>query len=81
MKASPVGLAKLARKKTESVFIIPIGIAYSKASPNFRSAFCLSLGQPIAMNDYSDFTIKEFNKFLNEKMIKEEEIALKNLGR
>ena len=33
------------------------------------------------MNDYLKFTIKEFNKFLNEKMIKEEKIALKNVGR
>ncbi|KGG02030.1 1-acyl-sn-glycerol-3-phosphate acyltransferase [Prochlorococcus marinus str. MIT 9311] len=74
-------LARLATKKTESIIIIPIGIAYSKISPNFRSEFCLSFGQPIAMNDYLNFTIKEFNKFLNEKMLKEEEIALKNVGR
>jgi len=33
------------------------------------------------MNDYLNLTIKEFNKFLSEKMIKEEEIALKNVGR
>ena len=74
-------LAKLARKKTESVFIIPIGIAYSKASPNFRSAFCLSLGQPIEITDKFDFNIKKFNIYLNEKMIQEEEKALKNVGR
>ena len=74
-------LARLATKKTESIIIIPIGIAYSKVTPNFRSEFCLSLGQPIAMNDYLNFTIKEFNKFLNEKMRKQEEIALKNVGR
>ena len=74
-------LARLATKKTESIIIIPIGIAYSKISPNFRSEFCLSFGQPIEMNDYLNFTIKEFNKFLNEKMIQEEEIALKNVGR
>ena len=74
-------LARLATKKTESIIIIPIGIAYSKISPNFRSEFCLSFGQPIEMSDYLNFTIKEFNKFLNEKMIQEEEIALKNVGR
>ena len=74
-------LARLATKKTESIIIIPIGIAYSKISPNFRSEFCLSFGQPIEMNNYLNFTIKEFNKFLNEKMIQEEEIALKNVGR
>ena len=74
-------LAQLATKKTESIIIIPIGIAYSKVTPNFRSEFCLSLGQPIAMNDYLNFTIKEFNKFLNGKMRTQEEIALKNVGR
>jgi len=74
-------LAKLAAKKTTSVFIIPIGIAYSKIPPNFRGEFCLSFGKPIPINDYSNFTIKDFNKFLNEKMIQEEEKALKNVGR
>ena len=74
-------LARLATKKTTSIIIIPIGIAYSKVSPNFRGEFCLSLGQPIAINDYLNSTIKEFNKFLYEKMIQEEEKALKNVGR
>tara|TARA_Y100000813_G_C24061469_1_gene304220 strand:- start:369 stop:800 length:432 start_codon:yes stop_codon:yes gene_type:complete len=74
-------LARLATKKTESIIIIPIGIAYSRVSPNFRSEFCLSFGKPIAMKDHLNFSIEEFNKFLNEKMIKEEEIALKNVGR
>jgi len=74
-------LARLATKKTETITIIPIGIAYSKVSPKFRSEFCLSFGQPIVMKDYLNLNILEFNKFLNEKMIKEEEIALKNVGR
>ena len=74
-------LARLATKKTESIIIIPIGIGYSKVSPKFRSQFCLSLGKPIAMNDYLNFTIKEFNQFLHEKMIQEEKIALNNVGR
>jgi len=74
-------LARLATKKKTSITIIPIGIAYSKIPPNFRSEFCLSFGKPIAMNDYSNFTIKDFNKFLNEKMVQEEENALKNLSR
>ena len=74
-------LSRLARKKTKSIFIVPIGIAYSKVSPNFRSEFCLSLGQPIEMNNYLNCNINEFNKFLSEKMIKEEENALKNVGR
>ena len=74
-------LARLAIKKTETITIIPIGIAYSKVSPKFRSDFCLSFGQPIVMNDYLNLNILEFNKFLYEKMIKEEEVALKNVGR
>ena len=74
-------LALLATKKTNSITILPIGIAYSEVSPKFRSKFCLSFGQPIVMNDYLNTTIEEFNKFLNEKMTIEEEIALKNVGR
>ena len=74
-------LAQLATKKTKSILIIPIGIAYSSVSPKFRSEFCISLGKPIEMNDYLGLNIKDFNKFLYEKMIKEEKIALKNVGR
>ena len=74
-------LARLAAKKTNSIIIIPIGIAYSNVSPKFRGDFCLSLGEPIPMNDYLNFRIKEFNKLLSEKMIKQEKIALKNVGR
>ena len=74
-------LARLATKKTKSITILPIGIAYSKVSPKFRSEFCLSFGNPIVINDYLNITIEEFNKFLNEKMTIEEEIALKNVGR
>ena len=74
-------LARLATKKTRSIIIVPIGIAYSKVSPQFGSQFCLSLGEPIFMNNCLDFNISKFNKLLSEKMIKEEEIALKNVGR
>ena len=74
-------LARLATKKKASIIIVPIGIAYSKESPKFGSEFCLALGQPIIMNDYLNFSIKEFNDFLHVKMIKAEEIALKNVGR
>ena len=45
-------LARLATKKTTSIIIIPIGIAYSNVSPKFRDEFCLSFGEPIAINDY-----------------------------
>ena len=74
-------LARLATKKTTSIIIVPIGIAYSKVPPNFRGEFCLSFGKPIAINDYLDFPIKEFNTYLNEKMSQEEKKALKNVGR
>ena len=74
-------LARLATKKTKSIIIIPIGIAYSKVSPKYRDEFCLSFGKPMAMSDYLNFTVKEFNQLLNEKMNEEEKIALNNVGR
>ena len=74
-------LGRLALKKTNSIIIVPIGIAYSEASPKFRGEFCVSFGKPITMNDYLNLTIKEFNKVLNERMIEEEKVALKNVGR
>jgi 1-acyl-sn-glycerol-3-phosphate acyltransferase len=74
-------LARLATKKKTSINIIPIGIAYSKIPPNFRGEFCLSFGKPISINDYSNFTIKDFNILLHQKMTQEEEKALKNVGR
>ena len=74
-------LARLAAKKTESIIIIPIGIAYSKISPKFRDEFCLSFGKPIMMNDYLNITVEEFNQLLNKKMNQEEKIALNNVGR
>ena len=74
-------LARLATKKAETIIIIPIGIAYSEVSPKFRSEFCLSFGKPIAMNEYLNFDVKEFNELLNKKIINEERKALKNVGR
>ena len=74
-------LARLATKKSKSIIIIPIGIAYSKVPPNFRGEFCLSFGKPIAMNDYLNFSIKEFNIFLDKNMRQQEEEALKIVGR
>ena len=74
-------LAKLALKKTDSITIIPIGIAYSNLSPQFRGQFCLSIGNPISMNHNLNFTIQEFNNLLYERMVEEEKIALKNVGR
>jgi len=74
-------LARLATKKKKSIMIIPIGIAYSNVPPKFRGEFCLSFGQPIAINDYLKTPINEFNGYLHEEMIKQEKIALKNVGR
>ena len=74
-------LAKLATKKTESITIIPIGIAYSNLSPKWGGQFCLSFGKPLSMNDKYNLTIQEFNNLLHERMVEEEKIALKNVGR
>ena len=74
-------IARLATNKTKSITIVPIGIAYNKLSPGFRDKFCLSLGQPISMDDCLNFTVKEFNEFLYEKMINAEKIALNNVSR
>ena len=74
-------LAKLATKKTNSITIIPIGIAYSSVPPKFRGKFSLCFGDPLIMNDHLNLSIKEFNEILHKKMITAEKIALKNIGR
>jgi 1-acyl-sn-glycerol-3-phosphate acyltransferase len=74
-------LAKLATKKTDSITIVPIGIAYSNSSPKWGGGFCLSFGKPISMNKNLNFSIQEFNNLLYERMVEEEKIALKNVGR
>ena len=74
-------LARLATKKTKSITIIPIGIAYTRVSPRLRDEFCLTFGQPISIEDYLNLPIKEFNMHLHKKMIEAEKIALKNVGR
>ncbi len=74
-------LARLAKKNNNSIFVIPIGIAYSRVSPRFRDKFCLSIGKPLLIDDYLNISIQEFNTILNEEMIQEEKKALKNVGR
>ena len=74
-------LAKLASKKTNSITIVPIGIAYSEISPKFRSKVSLCFGDPIAINKHLDLSIVKFNEILHKKMKKAEKIALKNVGR
>ena len=73
-------LAKLATKKTTSITIIPIGIAYSKIPPKFRSKVYICFGDPITINDQLNLSINKFNEILYERMLKAEKIALKNVG-
>ena len=71
----------LAAKKTSSVSIVPIGIAYSQISPKIRSKACLCFGEPLLVNQNPKLTTKRFNEILNKKMQTAEKIALKNVGR
>ena len=74
-------LARLATKKTNSIIIMPVGIAYSKVLPKFRGNFAICFGEPIFINNHLNIPIKEFNKTLNNKMLEAEKTALKNVGR
>ena len=74
-------LALLAAQKTNSIFVIPIGIAYSQISPKMRSKVSLCFGEPLLVNKNPNLSIKDFNEILNKRMHKAEKIALKNVGR
>ena len=74
-------LALLAARKTDSIFIIPIGIAYSEVSPKIRGKVSLCFGEPLQVNKNSKLSIKDFNEILYEKMNSAEKIALRNVGR
>ena len=74
-------LALLAAKKTNSIFIIPIGIAYSQVSPKFRDKVSLCFGEPLIVNKSSNLSIQDFSEILNQRMYKAEKIALENVGR
>ena len=74
-------LALMAAKKTNSIFIIPIGIAYSQVSPKIRDKVSLCFGEPLFVNKNPDLSIEDFNKILNQRMHKAEKIALENVGR
>ena len=71
----------LAAKKTSSIFIIPIGIAYSQVKPKIRGKVSLCFGEPLLVNKKPNLSTKEFNEILNEKMNNAEKIALENVGR
>jgi len=74
-------LALLAARKTNSIFIIPIGIAYSQVSPKIRGKVSLCFGEPLLVNKNPNLSIKDFNEILYEKMHSAEKIALRNVGR
>ena len=74
-------LARLATKKTKSIIIIPVGIAYSEVIPKFRGNFAICLGEPLFIDAQLNLPIDEFNETLNKRMLKAEKIALKNIGR
>ena len=74
-------LAMLAAKKNNSITIIPIGIAYSKINPNFKSKVALCFEKPLIINEFSNFSIKEFNSVLKKNMTKAEKAALNILNR
>jgi len=74
-------LALMAAKKTNTIFIVPIGIAYSQVSPKFRGKVSLCFGEPLLVNRNSKLSTKGFNETLNQRMQNAEKIALKNMGR
>ncbi len=74
-------LARLATKKTASITIIPIGIAYSDVTPKFRSKVSLCFGEPLFINEHINLSIDKFNEKLYEKMNNAENKALKEVGR
>ena len=74
-------LALLAAKKTNSIFIIPIGIAYSQVSPKIRGKVSLCFEEPLLINKNTNLPIKNFNEILNKRMHKAEKAALENVGR
>ena len=74
-------LALLASKKTNSIFIIPIGIAYSQVSPKIRGKVSLCFEEPLLVNKDTNLSIQDFNEILNKRMLKAEKLALENVGR
>ena len=81
LKGGLYRLALLAAKKTNSIFIIPIGIAYSHVSPKIRGKVSLCFGEPLIVNKFTNSSIEDFNEILNTRMYSAEKIALENVGR
>ena len=80
LKGGLYRLARLAKKKTKTIIILPIGIAYSEVSPNFRGKVSLCFEEPLNLNEHLNLSINDFNKFLQEKMINAEKKAKKNVS-
>ena len=71
----------MAAKKTTSIFIIPIGIAYSQVPPKIRSKATLCFGEPLLVTKNPNLSIKDLNEILYKRMCYAEKIALENVGR
>ena len=74
-------LALLAAQKTNSILVIPIGIAYSQVSPKIRGKVSLCFGEPLLVKKHPNLSIKDFNEILNKRMLNAEKLALENVGR
>ena len=74
-------LAKLARKKSEPIKIVPIGIAYDNVKPKFRDRFVICIEKPFNLDDFSDSPVDDFNFYLKSCIQKAEVKALKQVGR
>ena len=74
-------LAKLARKKGESIKFVPIGIAYSRVKPKFRDRFAICIEQPFDLDEFSNASVDDFNFYLHSRIQKAEAKALELVGR
>ncbi len=74
-------LAKLARKKGESIKIVPVGIAYDNVKPKFRDGFAICIEKPFDLDEFSNASVDEFNFYLKTCIQEAEVKALKQVGR
>ena len=74
-------LAKLARKKSESIKIVPIGIAYDNIKPKFRDRFAICIEKPLNLDDFTNSSVDDFNYYLKSRLQKGEIKALNLVGR
>ena len=74
-------LAKLARKKSEPIKIVPVGIAYDNVKPKFRDRFAICIEKPFDLDEFSNASVDDFNFHLKSCIQKAEEKALKQVGR